>query len=119
MNSYQVGTQEKSRSDMAEMRDLLHQLLSNQGELRQVIDLQNSGEHAGELVMLEGQRVRTSTFGNLICHYFTYLPGAPNDERNNGIRLSVGRKRPVRITTSNDCGYSTLPRIPTGAASIA
>lgn len=57
---------------MAEMRDLLRQLLSNQGELRQVIELQNSGEHAAELVMLEGQRVRTSTFENFICHYFTY-----------------------------------------------
>ena len=87
MNTYQLGTQERTRSDMAEMRDLLYQLLSNQGELRQVIELQNSGEHAGELVMLEGQRVRTSTFGNLIYHYFTHLPGTPNDERNNRIRL--------------------------------
>ena len=95
---------------MAEMRDLLHQLLSNQGELLQVIELQNSGEHAGELVMLEGQRVRPSIFGNLTCHYFTYLPGAPNDERINEIRLeSDGRKRPIRITTSHYCRYSTLP----------
>ncbi|RDB21515.1 Serine/threonine-protein kinase STY46 [Hypsizygus marmoreus] len=56
MNNHSIEAQERQRSDAAEMRELLHQVLANrQGELRQVIEMQNAGEHVAETIMLDGQ----------------------------------------------------------------
>jgi hypothetical protein len=84
VNNQQLETQERSRSDMAEMRELILQLVSNHGELRQVIEMQKSGDsNAGELVMLEGQRVGSSRLKvtSLIQYFFV---GTQNYEGGNG-----------------------------------
>jgi hypothetical protein len=54
----QREVQERMRSDSAEMRELLLKILTNQGELRQVYDMQNAGEHVAEPLMEAGQMVR-------------------------------------------------------------
>lgn len=45
------------RSNSAELRDLLHDILTNQNDLRRVIEMQNAGEHVAESFMFAGQNV--------------------------------------------------------------
>ncbi|KAF8078197.1 TKL/TKL-ccin protein kinase [Lyophyllum atratum] len=58
-NSNNVEAHETQQRDAAEIIDLLHQVLANQGgELRQVrqMQLQNADDHVAETIMLEGQK---------------------------------------------------------------
>lgn len=60
MNHNQREAHDQMRRDSAEMRELLYQILTNQGEMRQVYDLQIAGEHVAEPIMEAGQNVRIS-----------------------------------------------------------
>ncbi|KAF9459539.1 TKL/TKL-ccin protein kinase [Collybia nuda] len=55
LNYNQREAHDRMRSDSAEMRELLHQILTNQGEMRQVYELQTAGEHVAEPIMEAGQ----------------------------------------------------------------
>jgi hypothetical protein len=45
------------RSDSAELRDLLYQILSSQQEMRNVAEMEQAGEHVAERIMMAGQLV--------------------------------------------------------------
>jgi len=45
------------RSNTAEMRDLLYQILTSQQEIRRVAEMQDEGEHVAEPIMEAGQLV--------------------------------------------------------------
>jgi hypothetical protein len=45
------------RSNTAEMRDLLYQILTSQQEIRNVAEMQYAGEHVAEPIMAAGQLV--------------------------------------------------------------
>ena len=45
------------RSNTAELRDLLHQVLSRRSETEQIIELQSAGQHVAEQFMAAGQEV--------------------------------------------------------------
>ena len=49
---------DRLHSNSAETRDLIYQLLINQGELRQIHEMQNAGVHIAESIMEAGQLVR-------------------------------------------------------------
>jgi hypothetical protein len=46
------------RSNTAEMKDLLYQILTNHQEIRRVAEIQGTGEHVAEPIMAAGQLVR-------------------------------------------------------------
>ncbi|KAF8226216.1 TKL/TKL-ccin protein kinase [Tricholoma matsutake] len=46
---------DRVRDNSAETRDLIYQILINQGELQQVHEMQNAGEHIAESIMEAGQ----------------------------------------------------------------
>jgi len=58
------------RSDTAELRDLLYQILSSQQEMRNVAEMQSAGEHVAEPIMLAGQLV---TFSFSLSHVPTQV----------------------------------------------
>jgi hypothetical protein len=58
MHDSQRELHDRVRSNWAETRDLIYQILINQGELRQVYEMQNAGQHVAESIMEAGQVVR-------------------------------------------------------------
>jgi hypothetical protein len=57
MHDSQRELHDRVCSNGAETRDLIHQILINQGELRQVYEMQNAGQHVAESIMEAGQLV--------------------------------------------------------------
>ncbi|ESK87393.1 tkl tkl-ccin protein kinase [Moniliophthora roreri MCA 2997] len=54
-NHSQLETQQMLRSDQAELKDLLHQILTSHAEIRQIVALQSAGENPAEPIMAAGQ----------------------------------------------------------------
>jgi hypothetical protein len=54
---FQREATDAHRSDSADMRDLLHQILTSHSELRRVVEMQRAGEHVAEPIMEAGQLV--------------------------------------------------------------
>ncbi|KZT20257.1 TKL/TKL-ccin protein kinase [Neolentinus lepideus HHB14362 ss-1] len=56
LHRWQTEASQFSRTDAAEMRDLLYQILQSQQEIRQIADMQQAGEDAARRIMTAGQR---------------------------------------------------------------
>lgn len=54
-------------SDNAEIKEILHQILANRrGELNEVREMQDAGDHVAEPIMLAGQNVRPILSNSII-----------------------------------------------------
>ncbi|KAK7060810.1 hypothetical protein VNI00_000543 [Paramarasmius palmivorus] len=82
--------QQMRQSDQAEVRDLLHQILSSHAEIRQIVELQRAGDRVAEPIMAAGQNElrnlreilgNESTGSNISGspEHDSSLTGSPND----------------------------------------